>query len=100
MEISGLIVLSVIIAPRNVDTPYISKTNLPIVSINVRELEFNWCSKHQPRKKGVPSAWGEGGFVGEGWGVEVQLPQQSLKIYYTELSLFIELCIFRMRFSL
>ena len=46
MEISNFIVLSVIIAPRNVDTPYISKTNLPIVSINVRELELNWCSKH------------------------------------------------------
>ena len=41
---------------------------------------------------GAPSTW-----VGEG---ETQLPSQNLKIYYTELPLFIEVCVFRMRFNL
>ena len=34
-------VLSVIIAHHNVLTPHISKTHLPIISFNVRELELN-----------------------------------------------------------
>ena len=41
MRISNFVVLSVITAPRNVLTPHISKTHLPIVSLNVRELELN-----------------------------------------------------------
>ena len=41
MRIFNFVVLSVITAPRNVPTPYISKTNLPIVSLNVRKFELN-----------------------------------------------------------
>ena len=41
MQIFNFIVVSVIIAHRNVLTPYISKTHLPIVPLNVRELELN-----------------------------------------------------------
>ena len=41
MKILNFVVLSVIIARHNVHTPHISKTHLPIVSINVRELELN-----------------------------------------------------------
>ena len=47
-------VLSVIIAHHNVLTPHISKTHLPIISFNVRELELNWCSKEQSTKKEAP----------------------------------------------
>ena len=39
MQIFIFIVLSVIITSRNFLTPHISKTHLPIVSLNVRELE-------------------------------------------------------------
>ena len=46
--------------------------------------------KNQSRKKGRPPAW----------RIEAQLPPQSLKIYQTELPLFIEVCIFQMRFNL
>ena len=42
----------------NVLTPHISKTHLPIVSLNVREVELNWRSKDQSRKKGGHPAWG------------------------------------------
>ena len=52
MKIFNFVVLSVIIAPYNVQ---ISKTQLPIVSLNVRELELNQCSKEQSRKKGTPA---------------------------------------------
>ena len=41
MRIFNLAVLSVITAPHNVPTPYISKTHLPIVSLNVCEVELN-----------------------------------------------------------
>ena len=41
MQILNFVVLSVIIAPHNVLTPHISKTHLPIVSVNVHELELN-----------------------------------------------------------
>ena len=41
IQIFNFVAISVIIAPQNVITPYISKTNLPIVSLNVRELELN-----------------------------------------------------------
>ena len=41
MQIFNFVVLSVIITPQNVLTPHISKTHLPIVSINVRELKLN-----------------------------------------------------------
>ena len=39
MQIFNFVVLSVIITSRNVLTPHISKTHLPIVSLNIRELE-------------------------------------------------------------
>ena len=45
MQIFSFVVLSVIIAPHNVLTPYFNKTHLPIVSLNVRELELNSCPK-------------------------------------------------------
>ena len=38
---ANFVLLSVIVAPHNVLTPRISKTHLPIASLNVRELEFN-----------------------------------------------------------
>ena len=41
MRIPDFVVLSVITAPQNVPTPHISKTHLPIVLLNVRELELN-----------------------------------------------------------
>ena len=41
MRIFNSIVLSVITAPDNVPTPHISKTHLPIVSLNVRKVEFD-----------------------------------------------------------
>ena len=42
MQIFNFAVLSaVIIASHNALTPHISKTNLPIVSLNVRELKLN-----------------------------------------------------------
>ena len=40
-EFSILQIFSVITAPHNLPTPHISKTYLPIVSLNVRGLEFN-----------------------------------------------------------
>ena len=39
--IFNFVVLSVITAPHNVLTPHISKTRLPIVSLNVSEAELN-----------------------------------------------------------
>ena len=41
MRIFNFVVLSVITAPRNVLTPRISKTHLPIVSLNVRDVKLN-----------------------------------------------------------
>ena len=41
MRILNFVVLSVITAPHNVLTPHISKTRLPIVSLNVSEAELN-----------------------------------------------------------
>ena len=41
MQIFNFVVLSVIIAPHNVATSLTSKTCLPIVSLNVGELELN-----------------------------------------------------------
>ena len=71
MCIFNFVILSVIIAPDNVPTPPISKIHLPIVSLNVRELELNWCSNDQSRKKG-----------GLPWvGMEAQLTPQSLNSY-------------------
>ena len=67
MRIFNSVILSVITAPHNVPTLHISKTHLPIVSLNARELELNWCSKDQSRKKvSLPP------YV----GVEVQLPHK------------------------
>ena len=45
MQIFNFVVLSVITAALNVPTPHISKTHLPFVLLNVRELELSWCSK-------------------------------------------------------
>ena len=39
-------------------SPHISKTHLPIVSLNVCELELNCCSEQQSRKKGDPLVGG------------------------------------------
>ena len=55
MRIFNFAFLSVATAPHNVPTPYISKTHLPILSLNVRELELNWCSKDQSKKEGAPN---------------------------------------------
>ena len=41
MRIFNFAVLSVITAPHNVPTLHISKTHLPIVSLNVRKVEFD-----------------------------------------------------------
>ena len=41
MQIFNFVVLSMIMAPRNVLTPHISKTHLFIALLNVRELELN-----------------------------------------------------------
>ena len=41
MRIFNFVILSVITAPHNVPTPHINKTHLPIVLLNVRELELN-----------------------------------------------------------
>ena len=41
MQIFNFVVLPVIIGLQNVLTPHISKTHLPIVPLNVRELELN-----------------------------------------------------------
>ena len=40
-QIFNFVVLSLIIVYHNVITPHIRKTHLPIVSLNVRELELN-----------------------------------------------------------
>ena len=53
MHIFDFIVLSAIIAHPSVFTPHISKTYFS--SLNVRELELNWCSKDQSRKMGKMS---------------------------------------------
>ena len=41
MRIFNFVILSVITAPHNVPTPHINKTHLPIVLLNVLELELN-----------------------------------------------------------
>ena len=53
IQIFNFVVLSVVIATHNVLSPRISKTFLPILSLNVLELKLKWCSKEQSRiKKG------------------------------------------------
>ena len=62
MQILNFVVLSVIIAPHNVLTPHISKTHLPIVSVNVHELELNWCLFRMRFNLNIifaSNAWGE-----------------------------------------
>ena len=70
MRILNFVVLSVI--PHNVLTPHISKTHLPTVSLNVRDLELNWRSKGQSRKKAPrpPPPLHEGG---------AKLPRKTLQ---------------------
>ena len=41
MRIFNFVILSVVTAPYNVPTPHINKTHLPLVLLNVRQLEFN-----------------------------------------------------------
>ena len=41
MRIFNFVVLSMITAAHNVATPHISKTHLPIISLNARELKLN-----------------------------------------------------------
>ena len=41
MLMFNFVVLSVVTAPHNVSNPHISKIHLPIVSLNVREVECN-----------------------------------------------------------
>ena len=41
MRIFNFVVLSAITAPHIVPTPHISKTHLPVVSLNVFEVELN-----------------------------------------------------------
>ena len=41
MRIFNSVILSVITDPHNVPTLHFSKTHLPIVSLNARELELN-----------------------------------------------------------
>ena len=41
MRMFTFVVLYVITAPDNITTPHISKIHLPLVSLNVRELELN-----------------------------------------------------------
>ena len=41
MRIFNFVILSVITALHNVPTPHISKTHLPIIALNVREVELN-----------------------------------------------------------
>ena len=48
MRIVNFIVLSVITAPYNVPTPHISKTHLPIVSLNVRKVGLSGVSPAPP----------------------------------------------------
>ena len=75
MQIFNFVGLSVIIAPHNVLTPPIIKTHLPVVWLNVRKLELNWCSKMLKRavkEKGSTPLCG---------GRKPNSPLQSLKIY-------------------
>ena len=68
MQIFSFVVLSVIIAPHNVLTLHISKTHLPIrtkESSVFGHFSRNDCSIQ--RREAIPT-----------WGVEVQLPLQSL----------------------
>ena len=41
MQIFNVLFLSVIITPQNVPIPRISKTHLPIVLVNVRDIELS-----------------------------------------------------------
>ena len=61
MRFFNFVVLSVITAP----TTHISETYLPIVLLNVRELELNWYSKDQ--EKGSPL-----------WMAEAQIPPKLI----------------------
>ena len=69
MFMFNFVVLSVIIALHNVLTAHISESHLPIVSLNIRELEL--ILKRAVKEKRIsPSTW----------EVEAQLP--NAKYYY------------------
>ena len=70
MRIFSFVVLSAINAPRNVSTPYISKTNLSIVSRMWTQIEL--MLKILVKEKGSPSPC---------VCVEAQLSPGNLKIY-------------------
>ena len=84
-------------------TPLISKTHLHIYSLTICKLKRNCCSKDQSQKWVAPLRWGVGrqGRGGQKPNPPPPLPSpQNINIYETELPLFIEVCIFRMRFNL
>ena len=93
MQIFNFFVLSVIIAPHNVHTLHIRKTicllfHLTFANLNRTDVQKTSQWKRETFLRGLRRV------------VEAQIPLQSLKIYQTELPLFIHVCIFRMRFSL
>ena len=56
----NFVALFVITALRNVLTPHINKTYLPIVLLNVREAELNWPLKRPVKERGRPPCVGGG----------------------------------------
>ena len=48
MQMFDYVVLSLIVTSRNVLTPHISKTHLPIASLNIRELE-SWIDAQKSK---------------------------------------------------
>ena len=78
MRIFNFAVLSVITAPHNVLTPHISKTNLPIVLLNVPEVEL--ILKRPVKEKGSPPT--------PAWGWKSNSPRKALRfIKQSSLSL-------------
>ena len=73
MQIFNFVVLSVIIASHNVLTPHFSKTYLPIVLLNERELWVDAQKTSQRKGWPAPSV--------PAWEVEAQIPPQGLKIH-------------------
>ena len=73
MQIFNFVVLSVIIASHNVLTPHFSKTYLPIVLLNERELWVDAQKTSQRKGRPAPSV--------PAWEVEAQIPPQGLKIH-------------------
>ena len=87
----NFVILSVIIAPRNVLTAHISKTHLFTINLIYVNSSWVYVQKTSEGKREAP-------FPLRGSGSPA--PQHILKIYWAEVPLFIEVCVFRMRFSL